>query len=268
MQRVSAPNSDGGCPRGHLTTHGVIRKVKTDAEGRLIHSDSEHSANGNGSIVLSQTSLLQVENLQEGGKIDTGLQANTVYDVIISDQMHGGELFDLIATNGSGRLSSEDTSRRIFADLVVALQHSHKLGIAHRDLKAENALLLRKDGKAANSHFAKLIDFGLAHEYQVGRDLDAAQFAQGICEFTKDVKHPTESCGSREYAAPEVLGYNKYSVYRREGFWSFLDEADPPAQGYDAFKADSWSLGSLLFAAHFGTHPFGRDSRPTQNRLA
>jgi len=92
--------------------------------------------------------------------------------------------------------------------------------VAHRDLKLEN-VLLTKDG------VVKVIDFGLSHIYPKG--------AQGDFDRSVPLK---EMCGSKSYAAPEVLS----------------------GVGYDGFLADVWSLGVCLFAMLSGFFPLDEAS--------
>ena len=105
----------------------------------------------------------------------------------------------------------------------------HRSGVAHRDLKLENVLLDANDK-------CKVCDFGLAHVYQPSQD--------GKLEKLREV------CGSKSYAAPEVL----------EG------------RGYDGFPADVWSCGICLFAMLAGFFPLdeasGSDWRFERLKLA
>jgi serine/threonine protein kinase len=73
----------------------------------------------------------------------------------------------------------EAEARRIFQQIISAIEYSHHHRMAHRDLKPEN-LLLDEDNNI------KLIDFGLANNMQDGSSLSTA-------------------CGSPNYAAPEVI---------------------------------------------------------------
>ena len=74
---------------------------------------------------------------------------------------------------------TESEARRIFQQIISAIEYSHLHKMVHRDLKPEN-LLLDKDFNI------KLIDFGLANS-------------------TKDSVALGTACGSPNYAAPEVI---------------------------------------------------------------
>ena len=64
----------------------------------------------------------------------------------------GGELYFQIKEN---MFMSEEHTKFYIAEIVLAIEHLHSLGIIYRDLKPENILIDR------NGHI-KLIDFGLA----------------------------------------------------------------------------------------------------------
>lgn len=106
---------------------------------------------------------------------------NHIY--LVLELVTGGELFDKIL---SAKKFDEDTARRFFQQMVVALHFCHKNGVAHRDLKPENLLVDDKDN-------IKVTDFGLAN-----------------LQKTPDKMLHTV-CGTPNYVAPEVLkeqGYN------------------------------------------------------------
>ena len=106
---------------------------------------------------------------------------------LVLDFKRGGDLFTRISKEHNWTLKEQDV-RIYIAELVLALEHLHKLGIIYRDLKPEN-LLLDSDGHIA------LTDFGLSKE-------------------NLDDRKSYSVCGTWEYMAPEVLcgkGYN-YSV--------------------------------------------------------
>ena len=101
----------------------------------------------------------------------------TLYDVFETDEeihlvtefCRGGELFDAIKRKGTQRSSfrrgrfSEPQAARITNQILKALVELHALGIVHRDIKAENILLLNSDESDIQ---VKLCDFGMARLHQ------------------------------------------------------------------------------------------------------
>ena len=132
----------------------------------------------------------------------------------------GGELFDQVIDRGVNAMP-ESLARSFFLQLLDGVHYCHLAGVAHRDLKLENVLL----NQAGD---LKLIDFGLSHVYPRLQD--------GTLDRSKPLR---DVCGSKSYAAPEVLA----------------------AHGYDGFAADMWSLGVCLFAMLSGFFPLDEASR-------
>lgn len=101
----------------------------------------------------------------------------TLYDVFETDEeihlvtefCRGGELFDAIKRKSTQRSSfrrgrfSEAQAARITNQILKAIVELHALGIVHRDIKAENILLLNNDESDMK---VKLCDFGMARLYQ------------------------------------------------------------------------------------------------------
>ena len=87
----------------------------------------------------------------------------------------GGELFDYIVEKG--RLT-EDDARRFFQQIISGVEYCHRNMVVLRDLKPENLLL-------DSRHNVKIADFGLSNVMRDGHFLKT-------------------SCGSPNYAAPEV----------------------------------------------------------------
>ena len=143
---------------------------------------------------------------------------------IFMELADGGELFDQVIDRGVNAMP-EDVARNFFQQMLAGVLHCHERGVAHRDLKLEN-VLLTGDG------VVKIIDFGLSHVY--------AKTPAGDADRSKPL---SDMCGSKSYAAPEVLG----------------------SKGYDGFSADVWSLGVSLFAMLSGFFPLdeatGKDWR-------
>ncbi|CAI7791469.1 unnamed protein product [Closterium sp. NIES-53] len=98
---------------------------------------------------------------------------------LVMEICKGGELFDRIKLRGQ---YSERSAALVCQTLVEALLYCHSNGIAHRDVKPENILLIHKDDDTN----IKVIDFGVATRFRHGEPL-------------------TEFVGTPYYMAPEVL---------------------------------------------------------------
>ncbi|CAM8962324.1 unnamed protein product [Rhodiola kirilowii] len=132
---------------------------------------------------------------------------------LVMEYMKNGELYNHVVQSG-GRLN-EDEARRFFQQIISGVDSCHRKNVVHRDLKLENLLLDRYNN-------VKIADFGFSNVMRDGR-------------FLK------ESCGSREYAAPEILSGKLY--------------AGP--------EVDVWSCGVILYTLLCGAYPFS-DENPTR----
>ncbi|KAF3686337.1 Ribosomal protein S6 kinase alpha-2 [Channa argus] len=92
------------------------------------------------------------------------------------------------------KLHYEEDVKFYLAELALALDHLHSLGIIYRDLKPEN-ILLNEEGHI------KITDFGLSKE-AIDHDKRAYSF-----------------CGTIEYMAPEVV--NRRGHTQSADWWSF-----------------------------------------------
>ncbi|KAE8233281.1 hypothetical protein CF326_g1681 [Tilletia indica] len=136
---------------------------------------------------------------------------STPTDIIMVIEYAGGELFEYIVERGR---MPEDEARRFFQQIICAMEYCHRHKIVHRDLKPENLLL----DEFMN---VKIGDFGLSNIMTDG-------------DFLKT------SCGSPNYAAPEVISGKLY--------------AGP--------EIDIWSCGVILYVMLVGTLPFDDEYIP------
>eukprot|EP00128_Syssomonas_multiformis_P007142 Colp12_sorted_trinity150504_noHs@3862 len=114
------------------------------------------------------------------------------YLYMIMEYCSGGHVRDYIKNLDSFRRERE--LRRIFKQIVSAVEFCHSRGIAHRDLKSANMIL---DGSAN----VRIIDFGLAVQCWEGQKIHG--------EFP----------GTLPYAAPELLKRDAY-VPSQVDMWS------------------------------------------------
>ncbi|KAK6761511.1 hypothetical protein RB195_022542 [Necator americanus] len=131
---------------------------------------------------------------------------------MIMEYVSGGELFDYIVKHG--RLKTPE-ARRFFQQIISGVDYCHRHMVVHRDLKPENLLLDEHNN-------VKIADFGLSNIMTDG-------------DFLRT------SCGSPNYAAPEVISGKLY--------------AGP--------EVDVWSCGVILYALLCGTLPFDDEHVPT-----
>lgn len=170
----------------------------------------------------------KVKNLDMLGKIKREIQILKLfqhphiiklYQVISSptdiflmmEYVSGGELFDYIINHG--KLEEKD-ARKFFQQIVSGVEYCHRHMVVHRDLKPENLLLDSKNN-------VKIADFGLSNIMTDGTFLKT-------------------SCGSPNYAAPEVISGMLY--------------AGP--------EVDVWSTGVILYVLLCGKLPFDDDYVP------
>ncbi|CAA7410848.1 unnamed protein product [Spirodela intermedia] len=130
---------------------------------------------------------------------------------VVMEYVANGELFDFIVEKG--RLQ-EHEARCFFQQIISGVEYCHRNMVVHRDLKPENLLLDSKNN-------VKIADFGLSNIMRDGHFLKT-------------------SCGSPNYAAPEVISGKLY--------------AGP--------EVDVWSCGVILYALLCGTLPFDDENIP------
>ena len=119
---------------------------------------------------------------------------------------------------------TEDVVRSVIRITTLGLRHCHRQGIAHRDVKPENVLVMGAPGDwatieaqrdPAQRGVVKLCDFGLCADVSSG-------------------EHLTDFVGSPGFIAPELL----------------------LAKSYDGKRADVWSLGCVMLEMLLGHEVF------------
>ncbi|MEQ8765193.1 MAG: protein kinase, partial [Planctomycetota bacterium] len=94
--------------------------------------------------------------------------------------------------NRNGPLSLDD-ARRVCRDLAAALEHAHRAGIIHRDVKPENVLLAPTDRGGAFPFDVKLTDLGLARpQARTETNLDMHLTSKGMMLGTPQTMAPEQ----------------------------------------------------------------------------
>ncbi|KAF6020125.1 hypothetical protein EB796_021567 [Bugula neritina] len=208
----------GNYALGNTLGHGTFGKVKV---GRHIITHSQ--------VAVKILNRQKIKSLDVVGKIKKEIQnlklfrhphIIKLYEVIstptdffmIMEFVSGGELFEYIVKNGKLK---EHEARKFFQQIISGVDYCHRHMVVHRDLKPENLLLDQNLN-------VKIADFGLSNVMTDG-------------EFLRT------SCGSPNYAAPEVISGKLY--------------AGP--------EVDIWSCGVILYALLCGSLPFDDEHIPT-----
>ncbi|XP_024122301.1 hormonally up-regulated neu tumor-associated kinase homolog A [Oryzias melastigma] len=136
---------------------------------------------------------------------------------LVMELCPGGNLMNRIYDKK--HLDERETQKYI-RQLVLAVEHLHRAGVVHRDLKIENLLLDEQNN-------IKLIDFGLSN-------------CAGILGYSDPF---STQCGSPAYAAPELLSRKKYGP--KVDVWSIGVNMYAMLTGSLPFTVDPFSLRGL-----------------------
>ncbi|KAI8991793.1 kinase-like domain-containing protein [Mycotypha africana] len=205
--------------------YNIISTIGTGSFGKV--KLAVHAITGQ-KVALKIINRKKIASMDMGGRVKREIQylkllrhphiiklyevITTSTDIIMVIEYASKELFNYIVEKGR---MNEDDARRFFQQIICAVEYCHRHKIVHRDLKPENLLL------DANNN-VKIADFGLSNIMTDG-------------DFLKT------SCGSPNYAAPEVISGKLY--------------AGP--------EVDVWSCGVILYVMLCGRLPFDDEYIPT-----
>lgn len=144
----------------------------------------------------------------------------------------GGDLFYYIMQNNGGL--DEKRACFVVAEVVLALEKLHEMGIIYRDLKPENILL------DAAGH-VRIADFGLCKvlHQEIAQEEDggpSSLVGDAAASRPRHLRRTRTVCGTHSYVAPEMLG----------------------TKGYN-HSIDVWCLGIFLYHIMVGRPPFDAD---------
>uniref|UniRef100_A0A3Q3DF48 Ribosomal protein S6 kinase n=1 Tax=Hippocampus comes TaxID=109280 RepID=A0A3Q3DF48_HIPCM len=208
--KIPVANLTGHVERVGIENFELLKVLGTGAYGKvfLVRKVSGHDAGKLYAMkVLKKATIVQkaktaehtrserqvLEHIRQSPYLVTlhyAFQTDTKLHLIL-DYVNGGELF----THLVQRVRFKEQEVALYSgEIVLALEHLHKLGIVYRDLKLENILL------DSNGHIV-LTDFGLSKEFdQVDRAFSV--------------------CGTIEYMAPEIVEGGESGHDKAVDWWS------------------------------------------------
>ncbi|XP_005091226.2 maternal embryonic leucine zipper kinase [Aplysia californica] len=177
---------EGSYAKIRLATHLISKQqvaIKAVTKKTLVYREAARRHFRREALLLRSLSHPNIARIYEA--MET---SNSYY--LVFEFVSGGSLLTHLSLGGQ---LCEDDCRPFLRQMTSALDHVHKSGLVHRDLKLENFLL------DANNN-VKLVDFGLS----------------SVCHQSE---HPLSTqCGSPVYAAPELFAGRKYG--RAVDVWS------------------------------------------------
>ncbi|KAI3886892.1 hypothetical protein MKX03_019103 [Papaver bracteatum] len=222
---MDGPGGKGGTADSFLSNYKLGKTLGIGSFGKV--KIAEHALTGH-KVAIKILNRRKIKNMDMEEKVRREIKILRLfmhphiirlYEVIetqtdiyvVMEYVKSGELFDYIVEKG--RLQ-EDEARNFFQQIISGVEYCHRNMVVHRDLKPENLLLDSKGN-------VKIADFGLSNIMRDGHFLKT-------------------SCGSPNYAAPEVISGRLY--------------AGP--------EVDIWSCGVILYALLCGTLPFDDENIP------
>ncbi|PWN18314.1 Pkinase-domain-containing protein [Microstroma glucosiphilum] len=235
-RNASAPSAPGPAPPSSgsgraskppvkIGQYTLIRTLGSGSFGKV--KLATHSLTGH-RVAMKIINRRKISSLDMGARVKREIQylkllrhphiiklyevITTPGDIIMVIEYAPRELFQYIVDRGK---MPEAEARSLFQQIICAIEYCHRHKIVHRDLKPENLLLDEHNN-------VKIGDFGLSNIMTDG-------------DFLKT------SCGSPNYAAPEVISGKLY--------------AGP--------EIDIWSCGVILYVMLCGRLPFDDEYIPT-----
>jgi serine/threonine protein kinase len=174
-----------------------------------------------------------------------------LYDCVFEDSavhlfcehVTGYELFDWLSRDGRDGKVSEEEARPIVVQCLNALRHLHSRGVAHRDWKLDNVMVVPplSAGNPDPFPLVKLIDFNLSG-------------------FFNSASETRESVGCIHYSSPWIcgsaIGAERFAGQRHSPVNGHTVPHLVGMDGYTVQASDVWALAVGVFGMLQGYFPF------------
>ncbi|XP_059660052.1 serine/threonine-protein kinase OXI1-like [Cornus florida] len=187
-----------------------------------------------------------------------------------------GRDLNSLRNNQTEKMFSDDIIRFYAAELILALEYLHGLGIVYRDLKPENVVIQE------NGHLM-LVDFDLSTKLPPKSPEPRRPIVKSVSKSApiKKKRFPSfQRCWnsgiSPEDSAPlpeigvDSASFESDSAAKSKSFVGTEDYVAPEiilGKGHD-FAVDCWCLGVMLYEMLYGTTPFrGSNRKETFHRI-
>ena len=208
-----------------------VKKAKRQNNGRGL------VANNDEDLIMNEVQIMQSLNHPHIVNLiafinDPTSSSNNVY--LVLDYVDGGPVMIVKGETEygtpkfvcpvEGTVLGESRSCSLAAQIFDAMTYLHSHKIAHRDIKMDN-ILLDLDGNI------RVADFGVSHSFEgITEEINSSTSRTSFKAFCKD------TAGTFSFWSPEIL-----------------EDKD---EGYDAFAADVWAVGIVVYVFLFGELPY------------
>ncbi|KAJ3116351.1 hypothetical protein HDU96_009814 [Phlyctochytrium bullatum] len=196
----------------------------------------------------------------------------------VLEWMPGGDLLTLLIRLD---IFDEDMAKFYAAEMILAIEEAHKLGVAHRDIKPDN-LLFDSEGHIRLSDFGLATDFHWAHDTSYYEEQRRTTMTQAKRLSNPDIgldelqiaEEDADLNDSSLFAIPaheKILDWRdkhrKKMAYSVVGTNNYMAPEVLTGTGYNK-ACDWWSLGVILFEMLFGYPPFcGKNRQETKLKI-
>ncbi|KAK4285753.1 hypothetical protein QN277_002403 [Acacia crassicarpa] len=261
IKAVTNLSSDGGLHLHHLK---LLRHLGSGNLGRVFLCRLRDYDHANFALKVVDKDLLsskKLSHVQMEGEILSMLDHPFLptlyarlevshYTCLLIDYCPGGDLHSLLRKQPGNRLPVQAV-RFFAAEVLVALEYLHALGIVYRDLKPEN-VLLREDGHVMLSDFDLCFKADVVPTFEC-REGPTKRKKRTSCNCLsgRRTRSPEELIMEAEFVAEPNSAFSRSCVGTHEYLAPELVSGNGHGNG-----VDWWAFGVFIYELLYGTTPF------------